>query len=117
MRRVVLTLAILLPILVLSSACKQPYTPTTGEVEATEFMGRELTPINEQNNNALRGTQYLDRETYRLSIEGLATTTRLTSAARPLSPESSFKGYPLQLKLVRFTEDFDDSCLIQPGRI
>jgi DMSO/TMAO reductase YedYZ molybdopterin-dependent catalytic subunit len=42
------------------------------EVEATEFMGTQLTPISEQNNNALTGTQNIDRKTYTLTIDGLA---------------------------------------------
>jgi DMSO/TMAO reductase YedYZ molybdopterin-dependent catalytic subunit len=45
--------------------------PPTGEVEATEFMGHKLTSIKQQNNNALAGTQYIDQETYHLSIDGL----------------------------------------------
>ena len=70
-RRLALVFALLPLVLVLVSACEQPYTPPAGEVEAAEFLGTELTPINEQNNNALRGTQYLDRETYQLSVDGL----------------------------------------------
>jgi DMSO/TMAO reductase YedYZ molybdopterin-dependent catalytic subunit len=45
-------------------------TPTT-EVEATEFMGKKLTPISQQRNNALAGTQIIDRATYRLAVNGL----------------------------------------------
>ena len=48
-----------------------PYTTVPGEVEATEFQGTKLTPISQQNNNALAGTQVLDRDTYRLTVEGL----------------------------------------------
>jgi DMSO/TMAO reductase YedYZ molybdopterin-dependent catalytic subunit len=44
---------------------------TSGEVEATEFQGVELTPVAEQGNNALRGTQVIDRDTYRLVVDGL----------------------------------------------
>jgi DMSO/TMAO reductase YedYZ molybdopterin-dependent catalytic subunit len=46
------------------------YTPT-GEVEATEFMGHKLTPLSQQNNNALKGTQYIDVATYSLTVDGL----------------------------------------------
>jgi DMSO/TMAO reductase YedYZ molybdopterin-dependent catalytic subunit len=42
-----------------------------GEVEATEFMGKKLTPIADQGNNALRGTQTIDKNTYRLIVDGL----------------------------------------------
>ena len=45
-------------------------TPTV-EVEATEFMGHKLTPISQQRNNALTGTQHIDKDTYRLTVDGL----------------------------------------------
>ena len=41
------------------------------EVEATEFQGVKLTPIKEQGNNALAGTQKIDRQTYKLTVDGL----------------------------------------------
>ncbi|HJX01877.1 MAG TPA: molybdopterin-dependent oxidoreductase, partial [Candidatus Humimicrobiaceae bacterium] len=41
------------------------------EVEATEFQGTKLTPIEDQLNNALAGTQILDRDTYTLTVDGL----------------------------------------------
>jgi DMSO/TMAO reductase YedYZ molybdopterin-dependent catalytic subunit len=46
-------------------------TPVPGEVEATDFMGHKLTPISQQNNNALKGTQYIDKTTYKLTVDGL----------------------------------------------
>ena len=45
-----------------------------GEVEATEFEGAELTPISEQGNNALKGTQDIDKDTYELVVDGLVGT-------------------------------------------
>jgi DMSO/TMAO reductase YedYZ molybdopterin-dependent catalytic subunit len=42
-----------------------------GEAEATEFQGTALTPISKQGNNALKGTQVIDRDTYRLVVDGL----------------------------------------------
>lgn len=42
-----------------------------GETEATAFEGTELTPIGKQRGNALAGTQQIDRDTYRLSVDGL----------------------------------------------
>jgi DMSO/TMAO reductase YedYZ molybdopterin-dependent catalytic subunit len=45
-------------------------SPTTGEIEATEFQGVKLTPIRDQNNNAQKGTQIIDKDTYRLRIDG-----------------------------------------------
>jgi DMSO/TMAO reductase YedYZ molybdopterin-dependent catalytic subunit len=44
---------------------------TTGEIEATEFMGVKLTPISQQRNNALAGTQHIDRDSYRLVVDGM----------------------------------------------
>ena len=46
-------------------------TSPYGEVEATEFDGQKLTPIFQQRNNALAGTQYIDAATYQLTIDGL----------------------------------------------
>jgi DMSO/TMAO reductase YedYZ molybdopterin-dependent catalytic subunit len=45
--------------------------PLGGEVEATEFRGHKLTPLNRQNIAAAKGIQCLDRATYRLTIDGL----------------------------------------------
>ncbi|VVB65274.1 Sulfoxide reductase catalytic subunit YedY [uncultured archaeon] len=41
------------------------------EVEAVEFQGVRLTPLGQQGNNAIRGTQYLDKATFRLHVTGL----------------------------------------------
>ncbi|MFH1676829.1 MAG: molybdopterin-dependent oxidoreductase [bacterium] len=41
------------------------------EVEATEYEGVALTPIKDQGNNAVEGTQNIDKEKYRLKITGL----------------------------------------------
>ncbi len=46
----------------------------TGEVEATEFEGVQLTPIDQQRNNALAGTQVIDKDTYTLTVDGLVET-------------------------------------------
>lgn len=68
---VVLVLATLLAPLL--SACSQPPppAPTGREVEATEFQGVALTPIDKQLNNGLAGSQNIDRDTYRLTVDGL----------------------------------------------
>ncbi|MCL5073470.1 MAG: molybdopterin-dependent oxidoreductase [Actinobacteria bacterium] len=56
----------------LSACSSQPsLISNTVEAEATEFQGTKLTPIAEQRNNALAGTQYIDRDTYRLTVDGL----------------------------------------------
>jgi DMSO/TMAO reductase YedYZ molybdopterin-dependent catalytic subunit len=41
------------------------------ETEATEYMGIKLTPISEQGNNAIKGTQFIDKDAYRLQIDGM----------------------------------------------
>lgn len=46
-------------------------SPASGEVEATEFQGVALTPIKQQGNNALKGTQHIDKASYRLVVDGL----------------------------------------------
>ncbi len=57
-----------------TSADGSAASQTSGEVEATEFQGVELTPISDQGNNALKGTQVIDRDTYRLVVDGLVET-------------------------------------------
>ncbi|MCL5071015.1 MAG: molybdopterin-dependent oxidoreductase [Actinobacteria bacterium] len=58
----------------LMPACRE--VPVTGanEVEATEFQGKKLTPVAEQNNNALKGTQIIEKDTYVLTVDGLVET-------------------------------------------
>ena len=41
------------------------------EVEAVEYQGTKLMPLNSQGNNAIKGTQKLDRDTYHLRVTGL----------------------------------------------
>ena len=53
------------------AACRQTFTPPPGETEATEFMGQKLTPISAQRNNALAGTQVINKDTYTLKVDGL----------------------------------------------
>ena len=63
------------------------------EIEATEFMGKKLTPISQQRNNALAGTQFIDRETYVLVVDGLVD--------RPLSLSyADLLAYPQVSKVV-----------------
>jgi DMSO/TMAO reductase YedYZ molybdopterin-dependent catalytic subunit len=76
--RLVKVLLFLVATVALTGCQAQPTsTPTvspgpTGEVEATEYMGKELTPMRYQLNNAVQGTQYIDRATYKLMVDGLA---------------------------------------------
>jgi DMSO/TMAO reductase YedYZ molybdopterin-dependent catalytic subunit len=69
----IITLIVALTFPVILTACVQsgPTTGPNGEVEATEFMGYQLTPINQQNNNALKGIQYINKDTYVLIVDGL----------------------------------------------
>jgi DMSO/TMAO reductase YedYZ molybdopterin-dependent catalytic subunit len=48
-----------------------PASRTLPEVEATEFQGIKLTPLSGQGNDAINGTQHIDRNTYRLQVTGL----------------------------------------------
>jgi DMSO/TMAO reductase YedYZ molybdopterin-dependent catalytic subunit len=57
-----------------TSAGSSTASQASGEVEATEFQGVELTPISEQGNNALKGTQVIGRDTYSLVVDGLVQT-------------------------------------------
>jgi DMSO/TMAO reductase YedYZ molybdopterin-dependent catalytic subunit len=41
------------------------------EIEASEYMGIKLTPISEQGNNAIKGTQFINKDAYRLQIDGM----------------------------------------------
>jgi DMSO/TMAO reductase YedYZ molybdopterin-dependent catalytic subunit len=43
------------------------------EKEASEFLGVSLMPISEQGNNAIEGTQRIDRGSYRLEVGGLVS--------------------------------------------
>jgi len=64
---------LLLVLLVTATCTSAPSSTTTniGQVEATEFNGTKLTPISEQNNNALAGTQNINQANYILTIDGL----------------------------------------------
>ena len=55
--------------------CRQPFTPPPGETEATEYLGVKLTPISAQRNNALAGTQVINKDTYKLTVDGLVNKT------------------------------------------
>ncbi len=79
----------------IAAACtSQPATTAPGgEVEATQFMGRDLTPLSQQRNNGLKGTQHIDRETYRLTVDGLVD--------QPLSLSyTDLRAYPQEDRLM-----------------
>lgn len=48
-----------------------PVSHVLSAVEAKAFLGINLTPMSEQGNNAINGTQYINRTTYRLRVTGL----------------------------------------------
>jgi DMSO/TMAO reductase YedYZ molybdopterin-dependent catalytic subunit len=86
--------------LLILAACTQPApapapapaSPVV-EVETTEFMGKKLTPVSEQGNNALAGTQHINRDTYRLTVDGLVE--------KPLSLSyTELQAYPQISKLM-----------------
>jgi DMSO/TMAO reductase YedYZ molybdopterin-dependent catalytic subunit len=65
--------AVIALIMMVSIACASAPAQTTinGEIEATEFQGKKLTPIKDQGNNALAGVKNIDRATYMLTVDGL----------------------------------------------
>ena len=61
-------------IFVITSGCaSQKNVPGVygNETENLSYQGKLLTPITEQGNNAIKGTQYIDRASYRLQVDGL----------------------------------------------
>jgi len=68
---VLIALVVALTSIPISGCTRTTYTTPSGEVEATIFQGTKLTPIKDQRNNALKGTQIIDQATYRLTVDGL----------------------------------------------
>lgn len=68
---VIIVVALVFPVILTACTQNTPATGPNGEIEATEFMGVQLTPISQQDNNALKGTQYIDKDTYILTVDGL----------------------------------------------
>jgi DMSO/TMAO reductase YedYZ molybdopterin-dependent catalytic subunit len=50
---------------------QEPVSSHLPEAEAASYQGVRLTPLSEQGNNAIRGTQGINRATYRLQVTGL----------------------------------------------
>lgn len=48
-----------------------PVSNALPEIEATQFNGIALVPLSQQGNNAIKGTQYIDKTSYRLHVYGL----------------------------------------------
>jgi DMSO/TMAO reductase YedYZ molybdopterin-dependent catalytic subunit len=92
MKNIIIILAVIsalvVPLFLTACSGSPATTPNAlGEIEATEFQGKQLTPIAHQNNNALAGTQKIDKATYRLTVDGLVD--------KPLSlTYSDLQAYP-----------------------
>lgn len=71
LQSLILPLFIMLMVAMPVAACKPHFTPPPGETEATEYLGVKLTPISQQLNNAIKGTQYINKDTYVLTVDGL----------------------------------------------
>jgi len=67
----VIILVGLVPVAVTSSVTLYPASSHLPEVEAKTFMNSSLTPISQQLNNAIQGTQFIDKTTYSLAVTGL----------------------------------------------
>ncbi|MFZ2499322.1 molybdopterin-dependent oxidoreductase [Methanosarcina sp.] len=66
-------------IFVIASGCvsEKKESETYGnQTENLSYKGESLTPIAQQRNNAIEGTQYIDKESYRLRVEGLVENPR-----------------------------------------
>jgi DMSO/TMAO reductase YedYZ molybdopterin-dependent catalytic subunit len=67
-----MVLAVSAALVLPSCGLPTPFSPTVpGEVEATEYQGMKLTPISQQQNNALKGTQHIEKDSYKLTVGGL----------------------------------------------
>ena len=66
----ILSIIIFIIVLIMFTSCLSRQN-NGNETEATEYMGTKLTPISEQGNNAIKGTQFIDKDTYRLRIDGM----------------------------------------------
>jgi DMSO/TMAO reductase YedYZ molybdopterin-dependent catalytic subunit len=62
---------VMLAVSILTACGRMTSSPTpSAEIEATEYLGQNLTPISEQYNNAIAGLQVIDRSSYRLIVDG-----------------------------------------------
>jgi DMSO/TMAO reductase YedYZ molybdopterin-dependent catalytic subunit len=93
MKKIFVKVVLMSLVLIILGACsRSPSTQTSGEKEATEYMGKKLTPISQQNNNALAGTQFIDKQTYTLVVDGAVES--------PLSLSyNDLMSYPQESKL------------------
>jgi DMSO/TMAO reductase YedYZ molybdopterin-dependent catalytic subunit len=73
MKLIYLSLLLLVVFVINSGCASQKKVPGVygDETENLSYQGKQLTPIKEQGNNAIKGTQYIDRASYRLQVDGL----------------------------------------------
>lgn len=64
-------------------------------VEVTQYEGKDLSSINDFRENSIRGSQYVDAETYRLEVNGLVDNPA------SYSYEEVLDGYPSYEKVIR----------------
>ena len=71
--RIVIIVGLIAMLLVCGCIGEQQQTPTANVSgkEDSVFNGKELTPIEEQRNNAIKGTQFIDKKTYKLQVTGM----------------------------------------------
>ena len=73
MNLIPLSMTVSIIFLITSGCISEREEPETydNETENLSYEGKSLTPIAQQRNNAIKGTQYIDRESYRLQVNGL----------------------------------------------
>ena len=54
-----------------ANGIQEPTSSNLSEVEAVEYQGTKLLPLKNQGNNAIAGTQRINKETFRLEVAGL----------------------------------------------
>ena len=87
----------ILSIFIVSSGCiseRDSQDTLNNSEEVTEYEGRQLTPISEQRNNAIEGTQFIDQDTYELQVYGMVENPLNLSYEQLLS-------YPSDTRFVR----------------
>jgi DMSO/TMAO reductase YedYZ molybdopterin-dependent catalytic subunit len=78
MKLIHLSLITLVIFVIISGCVSQKNVPGVygNETENLTDQGRSLTPIENQDNNAIKGTQYIDRASYKLQVDGLVKNSQ-----------------------------------------
>ncbi len=101
MKKILSTFALLL--ILFSAGCisttpeeaEEIFPLDENETEALEYDGLDLTPIDDQRNNAIKGTQYLYPDYYRLEITGMVNETITLTYNDIISYQPVSKAVPL----------------------